>query len=57
MIEIVKDSLTIYTTMNEINQTNMDDLKEVLKLKPTSESGTSDSLRGLKLICMWICQL
>ncbi len=26
-------------------------------MKPSSDSSSSDSLRGLKLICMWICQI
>ena len=55
MLEIVKDTLKVFTIMNEMTLMNMNNLEEVQKLKPSKDSGSNDSLRGLKMICTWIC--
>lgn len=59
MERISRKSESLYATMASMNQSQMDNFHQILKLKPSlgGECEKRDSLRSLKLISCWICNV
>lgn len=59
MERLSRKSDVLYATIASMNQSQINSFHQIVNLKPTlgGESEKRDSLRTLKLICCWICNV